>query len=235
MKHIGILAVVSCLVAACGSPAREAEQVVRRTFGDVPDNVSFQLVEAPGQQYSLEVKDNTLYVEGSSPVALCKGFHDYILGEGLGVANWSGDRLDFPAKLEPMPRKTVVSPFDNHLFYNVCTYGYTSPFWGWEQWEHEIDWLALHGFDMPLAPVGTEAILSRVWKGIGLSQEEIDAYTLQNKNDQAQIKKLDSDPKAIKKIARERYFMKADNEDIFVLSDDENTSKILLNNDETAE
>jgi len=176
MKHIGILAVVSCLVAACGSPAREAEQVVRRTFGDVPDNVSFQLVEASGQQYSLEVKDNTLYVEGSSPVALCKGFHDYILGEGLGVANWSGDRLDFLAKLEPMPRKTIVSPFDNHLFYNVCTYGYTSPFWGWEQWEHEIDWLALHGFDMPLAPVGTEAILSRVWKGIGLSQEEIDAY-----------------------------------------------------------
>jgi cell division protein FtsB len=66
-------------------------------------------------------------------------------------------------------------------------------------------------------------------------QEEIDEYTTQNKNDQAQIKKLDSDPKAIKKIARERYFMKADNEDIFVLSDDENTGKSILNDDETAE
>ena len=31
---------------------------------------------------------------------------------------------------------------------------------------------------------------------------------------------LDSDPKAIEKIARERYFMKTDDEDIFVLSDD---------------
>ncbi len=66
-------------------------------------------------------------------------------------------------------------------------------------------------------------------------QEEIDAYTLQNKNDQAQIKKLDNDPKAIKKIARERYFMKADNEDIFVLSDDPKTGKSILNDDETAE
>ena len=66
-------------------------------------------------------------------------------------------------------------------------------------------------------------------------QEEIDAYTLQNKNDQAQIQKLDSDPKAIKKIARERYFMKADNEDIFVLSDDPQTDKSILNDDETAE
>ena len=34
---------------------------------------------------------------------------------------------------------------------------------------------------------------------------------------------LDSNPKAIEKIARERYFMKADDEDIFVLSDDQNT------------
>jgi cell division protein FtsB len=66
-------------------------------------------------------------------------------------------------------------------------------------------------------------------------QEEIDAYTQQNKNDQAQIQKLDSDPKAIKKIARERYFMKADNEDIFVLSDDPQTGKSILNDDETAE
>ena len=66
-------------------------------------------------------------------------------------------------------------------------------------------------------------------------QDEIDEYTLQNKNDQAQIQKLDSDPKAIKKIARERYFMKADNEDIFVLSDDPQTGKSILNDDETTE
>lgn len=65
-------------------------------------------------------------------------------------------------------------------------------------------------------------------------QDEIDRYTQQNKNDQAQIKMLDSDPKAIKKIARERYFMKADDEDIFVLSDDPKNGKSILN-DETVE
>ena len=32
---------------------------------------------------------------------------------------------------------------------------------------------------------------------------------------------LRQNPKAIEKVARERYFMKTDNEDIFVLSDDE--------------
>ena len=65
-------------------------------------------------------------------------------------------------------------------------------------------------------------------------QEEIDMYNAQYQNDQAQIRKLDSDPRAIKKIARERYFMKADDEDIFVLSDDKNTGKSILG-DETIE
>ena len=37
---------------------------------------------------------------------------------------------------------------------------------------------------------------------------------------QARIRELDRNPKAMEKIARERYFMKADDEDIFVLSDD---------------
>ena len=49
---------------------------------------------------------------------------------------------------------------------------------------------------------------------------EIAKYEDINRHDQEQIRMLDSDPKAIEKIARERYFMKTDDEDIFVLSDD---------------
>lgn len=38
--------------------------------------------------------------------------------------------------------------------------------------------------------------------------------------DQAKLKEIRMNPNAITKIARERYFMKADDEDIFVLSDE---------------
>lgn len=62
-------------------------------------------------------------------------------------------------------------------------------------------------------------------------QKEVQKYTELNQRNQAQIHQLDSDPKAIEKIARERYFMKADNEDIFVLSDDSKETMA----DETAE
>jgi len=69
---------------------------------------------------------------------------------------------------------------------------------------------------------------------IGELQDEIDQYMEQYRHDQAQIEMLRTDPKAIQKIARERYFMKADDEDIFVLSDDPGTSNIAAN-DERAE
>lgn len=52
-------------------------------------------------------------------------------------------------------------------------------------------------------------------------QAETDDYNAQYENDKHTLKELRRNPKAITRIARERYFMKADDEDIFVLSDDE--------------
>ena len=54
-------------------------------------------------------------------------------------------------------------------------------------------------------------------------EEEIADYTARYERDQTQIRLLNTSPKAMEKIARERYYMKADDEDIFILSDDDRT------------
>ena len=51
-------------------------------------------------------------------------------------------------------------------------------------------------------------------------QAEIDVYEAAYQRDQKQLRDLQHNPKAIEKIARERYFMKMADEDVFVLSDD---------------
>lgn len=61
--------------------------------------------------------------------------------------------------------------------------------------------------------------------------EEKARYEEEFQRDQAQIKELDKNPKAIEKIARERYYMKEDDEDIFVLSDDDREAKPLESNE----
>ena len=50
---------------------------------------------------------------------------------------------------------------------------------------------------------------------------EIEKYRTQNEISTQKLRELKRNPNAIKKIARENYFMKADDEDIFVLSDDQ--------------
>lgn len=54
---------------------------------------------------------------------------------------------------------------------------------------------------------------------------EIERYETQYAQDSSRVAELLNNPRAITKIARERYFMKADNEDIYVLSDDETSQK----------
>jgi Septum formation initiator len=62
---------------------------------------------------------------------------------------------------------------------------------------------------------------------------EKERYNAEFRRDQAQIKELDRNPKAIEKIARERYYMKADNEDIFILSDDDRAPKPIESHEAT--
>ena len=64
--------------------------------------------------------------------------------------------------------------------------------------------------------------------------EEKAHYNADFERDKAQIRELDRNPKAMEKIARERYLMKTDDEDIFVLRE-ENEEPEEAVNDETAE
>ena len=55
---------------------------------------------------------------------------------------------------------------------------------------------------------------------IATLRSEIEKYQTEYDRDLRQLKEMRKGTEAFGKIARERYFMKADNEDIFVLSSD---------------
>lgn len=68
---------------------------------------------------------------------------------------------------------------------------------------------------------------------ISMMEAEINDLKAQYTREKNILKQMDSDSRAIEKIARERYFMKCDDEDIFVLSTD--LDKKTLIDDEAAE
>ena len=66
----------------------------------------------------------------------------------------------------PAANFTLTSPDKFRYYANVCTFGYSFAFWQWPQWEAHLDWLALSGFNLPLAFVGQEAIWNRVYQRV---------------------------------------------------------------------
>lgn len=158
--------------------AAVARQVLKRVLGDRAASINLRVDDSKGANdyYTYTADNGKLSVTASSTVALTRGVYDYIKSNGLGMVGWSGSNIQLPNQLPNSPSINNESPFRIRQGYNVVTAGYTTPYWTWERWEKELDWQAMHGFNMLMAPVATEAIASRVWKKLGLTQPEIDEF-----------------------------------------------------------
>lgn len=150
--------------------------LLERVSGKKELPVKINISKSKETFFEYNVTDGVLHITGSDKVAVCRGFYDYMQKNKYGVFTWSGSSLSFPDRLNDSDSYKVVSPVKDHYYFNVCTYGYSMPYWDWERWEKEIDWMALHGVNMPLALVAYEAIISRVWKKMGLTDDEINSY-----------------------------------------------------------
>ncbi|MBI9017938.1 MAG: alpha-N-acetylglucosaminidase [Phycisphaerae bacterium] len=164
----------SCSKAAC-PPARD---VLKRLIGSRADTIEIKMIDKVNDCdiYRYEVKDGKLKLTGSSPVALCRGFYDYLKSNELGMVSWSGNRIAIPPQWPDASAKEVISPYKHHYYFNVVTYGYTTAYWDWPRWQRELDWMAVHGIDMPLALAANEAIAIRVWKQLGLTDPQIEKF-----------------------------------------------------------
>ncbi len=141
---------------------------------------SFTLQEIPKENdrdvFEVSASGGSVLVKGSSGVALCRGIYDYLRNGCNCMVGWAGVNLDLPSTLPNYSRKKVVTPYKFLLFNNVVTYGYSSANWDWARWEQELDWMALHGINMMMAPVATEAIWQRVWNKWNISNAALDAF-----------------------------------------------------------
>ena len=174
-----IIAAALILLAGCRSvdPQLEAAyDVIARNVGPV-DNLTLEIVDNEDGRdcYEISASEGRLLIKGSSPSALCYAFNKYLRNACGSMVTWGGQHLDIPSQW-PDYNETSVSPYQFRYFLNVCTFGYTAPYWDWDRWSQELDWMALHGVNMPLASVASEAIARRVWVQLGLSEEEADAF-----------------------------------------------------------
>ena len=156
-----------------------ARAVLERQLGERA--AEFHLSWIPSEHgrevYEIEANGGSVSLAGSSGVALCRGAYAYLRTACNAMITWSGKNLNLPATFPEHSRQRTVCPYKFVQYLNPCTYGYTMAFWDWERWERELDWMALHGINMPLAMEGQEAIWQRVWLSLGLTQSEVDEFS----------------------------------------------------------
>ncbi|MDO5463033.1 MAG: alpha-N-acetylglucosaminidase TIM-barrel domain-containing protein [bacterium] len=181
MKHLFTVMSTCCLAsmafALSDGEKTAAREVIARYAGDeVAASLTLEAIDDVEGRHVYEISENGRTLHGSSAVALCKAFYMNAKSKGAGIHSWSGSRFDAEAAFQPSEPVRVVAPYQHYQYFNVVTFGYTMPYWSEERWMEEIDWMALHGIDMPLTLIANEAINERVWKRLGLTDEEISSY-----------------------------------------------------------
>lgn len=136
-----------------------------------------QVKKGSSDFFELDQKGDKVVIRGNNYVNIATGLNWYLKYYAGIHLSWNGMTAELPESLPkvstPVRKETNLSlRYD----FNYCTYSYTMAFWDWERWEKEIDWMALHGINLPLAVVGQECVWKNMLEKLGYTKEEINKF-----------------------------------------------------------
>lgn len=127
--------------------------------------------------FELTTKNGKLYVSASGANAACMGINWYLKHYCHRSMSHFGDNMKAVNKL-PIINGIVkmTCSFSNRYALNYCTVSYTMPFYTWTDWEREIDWMALNGYNVVLMPVGMGKVWQNTLRKAGFGEKEINSF-----------------------------------------------------------
>ncbi|XP_058128418.1 alpha-N-acetylglucosaminidase [Anopheles ziemanni] len=118
--------------------------------------------------------DQPVEIRASSGVAATKAFYHYLRNFCGCLVAWEGSQLQLPNPL-PAINVSIIAPSSIVYYQNVCTWSYSFTWWRWSQWRRHIDWMALQGITLSLAPF-QEDIWTEVFLKYNLTKPQIDNH-----------------------------------------------------------
>lgn len=158
---------------------KTAENLIKRILPEhAAQFVIKPLNNANGKDtFQIESKNNKIVLSGNNGVSIASAFYYYLNEFCHCQVTWNGVNLHLPTILPAIKSKIrKASPYKYRYYLNYCTFNYSMSWWKWDRWEKEIDWMALHGINMPLAITGEEYIWHEVYKELGFKDSELDSF-----------------------------------------------------------
>ncbi|MBO4610945.1 MAG: alpha-N-acetylglucosaminidase N-terminal domain-containing protein, partial [Bacteroidales bacterium] len=155
-----------------------ARALLKRLAPAQASQISFIRTADSTQVFTVSAEDGRVTIAAPDANTMAVGLNYYLKNWCEATVSWyAADQLDLPAVL-PLPQEPVriEARVPERFFLNYCTFGYSLVWWQWKDWERLIDWMALNGVNRPLAITGQEAVWQKVWRALGMSDEQIRAY-----------------------------------------------------------
>ncbi|XP_073824700.1 N-acetyl-alpha-glucosaminidase isoform X2 [Musca autumnalis] len=117
-----------------------------------------------------------VYIRAYDGVSAAKGFHHYLKHYQNKSIYWYNELLPLN-KLTIKPNVTFVSKCESSYIYyqNVCAWAYSYIWWNWSTWIKHIDWMAMMGISLTIAPI-QEDIWHSTYTKFGLTEGEINEH-----------------------------------------------------------
>ena len=175
-KKISILA-LSISVWSVQMFANPIDGLLERIDKGASHKFVIELKKSDKDFFELDQKGKKVVVRGNTYVNIATGLNWYLKYYAGIHLTWNGMQAKLPDVLPPIKEK-LHKETDLSLRYdfNYCTYSYSMAFWDWERWEKEIDWMALHGINLPLAAVGMECVWRNMLLKLSYRSDEVNRF-----------------------------------------------------------
>ncbi len=170
------LAMAGCSVSQEEQTVRSAEALVRRVIPEYAGNFEVEHIEADGGEdvFEIESSGDKVVLRGNNGISAASALNYYLEHYCNREVSWNTTKITLPSPLPRVEEKVRrTSPYEYRHYFNYCTFNYSASWWDWKRWSREIDFMALHGINMPMALTGQNIIWYEVYRELGFTDGEL--------------------------------------------------------------
>lgn len=129
------------------------------------------------EMFQISTKNGKPWVKGTTLSAVTTGLGWYLNHTANVNLAWNCPTTTLGNLPLPQAPEEHTTSADYRYYLNYCTFSYSMSTWTWERWQQEIDWMALHGINMPLQIIGLEEVWRKMlMEDYGYSKAEANDF-----------------------------------------------------------